>query len=56
MIMRNQRDFSAPHQKVVREAYEENRRSKVMNPASSEPKELVLRFDINTLLALFNEL
>jgi Ca2+-binding EF-hand superfamily protein len=56
MILRNQRDFSAPHQKLVRESFEENRKSKVINSPISESKELILRFDINTLLSMFNEM
>ena len=38
MILRNKRDFSAPHQKLVREAYEENRKSKLMSSPISESK------------------
>ena len=56
---RNQRDHSLPHRQLNREPPEDNRKNqRISSPVSSRlhENELLLRFDINMLLGLFNEM
>ena len=55
----HKRDLSLPHKTHYREVLEEGRKSQlVQSPISSrvESKEHLLKYDINTLLSLFNEM